>query len=156
MLVRTQTPITSAAIAVPTPKGTAVLLTVIHLLITTPQPLILEMPSQKLRTAFHISVFSLCPQICLCNQLFPVTGFLIVFPDDVPNEIMNLWDRMCEFSFCTNGTESTRKRLESTLPRNHEDHIAERGFNSLTHYTLVNKFSDAPSDENSGCESSSA
>ena len=52
--------------------------------------------------------------------------------------------------------ESTRKRLESTLPRNHEDHIAERGFNSLTRYNLVNKFSDAPSDENSGCDSSSA
>ena len=32
--------------------------------------------------------------------------------------------------------ESTRKRLESTLPRNHEDHIAVKGFNSLTHYNL--------------------
>ena len=30
--------------------------------------------------------------------------------------------------------ESTRRRLESTLPRNHEDHIAEKGFNSLTHF----------------------
>ena len=35
--------------------------------------------------------------------------------------------------------ESTRQRLESTLSRNHKDHIAERVFNSLTHYNLVHK-----------------
>ena len=35
--------------------------------------------------------------------------------------------------------ESIRKRLESTLPRNHDDHIAEKGSNSLTHYNLVHK-----------------
>ena len=35
--------------------------------------------------------------------------------------------------------ESTRKRLESTPPRNHEDHIAEKGFNSISHYNLVHK-----------------
>ena len=29
--------------------------------------------------------------------------------------------------------ESTGKRLESTLPRNLDDRIAEKGFNSLTH-----------------------
>ena len=29
--------------------------------------------------------------------------------------------------------ESTKKRLESTLPKNHEDHIAEKGFNPLSH-----------------------
>ena len=36
--------------------------------------------------------------------------------------------------------ESTRKRLESTPQRNDDDHIAEKGFNSLTHYNLVHKF----------------
>ena len=36
--------------------------------------------------------------------------------------------------------ESTKRRLESTLQRNHEDHIAEKGLNSLTHYNLVRKF----------------
>ena len=36
--------------------------------------------------------------------------------------------------------ESTRKRLESTPPRTHEDHIAEKGFNSINHYNLVRKF----------------
>ena len=40
--------------------------------------------------------------------------------------------------------ESTRKRLEPTLPRNHEDHIAEKGFNSLTHRNLVHKFISMP------------
>ena len=29
--------------------------------------------------------------------------------------------------------ESTRKRLESTLPKDHEDRIAGKGFNSLSH-----------------------
>ena len=36
--------------------------------------------------------------------------------------------------------ESTRRRLESTLLRNHDDHIAEKGFDSLTHCNLVHKF----------------
>ena len=36
--------------------------------------------------------------------------------------------------------ESTRKRLESTLPRNHDDHIAEKWFNSIPHYNVVHKF----------------
>ena len=40
--------------------------------------------------------------------------------------------------------ESTRQRLESTLSRNHEDHIAERVFNSLTHYNLVHKSTPMP------------
>ena len=35
--------------------------------------------------------------------------------------------------------ESTRMRLEFTLPKDHEDHIAEKGFNSLSHYNLVHK-----------------
>ena len=30
----------------------------------------------------------------------------------------------------------TRQHLESTLPKDHEDHIAEQGFNSLRHYNL--------------------
>ena len=40
--------------------------------------------------------------------------------------------------------ESTRKCLESTLPRNHDHHIAEKGFHSLTHYNLVHKFIPMP------------
>ena len=37
------------------------------------------------------------------------------------------------------------KRLESTLPKDHEAHIAEIGFNPASHYNMVH--SDASSDE---------
>ena len=33
--------------------------------------------------------------------------------------------------------ESARKRLEGTLHKDHEDHIAGKGINSLNHYNLV-------------------
>ena len=36
--------------------------------------------------------------------------------------------------------ESTRKRMEGSHRKNHEDHIADRGINSLNHYNLVHKF----------------
>ena len=36
--------------------------------------------------------------------------------------------------------ESTRKRLERTLPKDHEDRIAGKGFNWLGHHNLVQKF----------------
>ena len=29
--------------------------------------------------------------------------------------------------------------MESTLPKDHEDHFAEKGFNSLSHYNVVRK-----------------
>ena len=40
--------------------------------------------------------------------------------------------------------ESTRQRLESSLPKEHEDHIAGKGYNSMTHYNLVHKFISMP------------
>ena len=36
--------------------------------------------------------------------------------------------------------ESTRKRLERTLPKDHEDRIAGKEFNSLSHHNLAQKF----------------
>ena len=36
--------------------------------------------------------------------------------------------------------ESTRMRMEETLPKNHEDHVAGKGDNSLQHYNMVHKF----------------
>ena len=33
--------------------------------------------------------------------------------------------------------ESTRKRIPETQNKDHEDHIAEKGFNSVSHYDLV-------------------
>ena len=37
-------------------------------------------------------------------------------------------------------SESTRVRMEESLPNYHEDHIEGRGDNSLQHYNLVHKF----------------
>ena len=52
--------------------------------------------------------------------------------------------------------ESTRQRLESSLPNDHEDHIAGKGYNSTNHLNQCAQiYSDAPSDEHFGCESSS-
>ena len=34
-------------------------------------------------------------------------------------------------------SESTRLRMEESLPNHHEDHIAGEGDNSLQHYNLV-------------------
>ena len=52
--------------------------------------------------------------------------------------------------------ESTRKRLDFTPPKDHEDHIAGEGYNLISHYNLVHKISsDASSDEISRCEGSS-
>ena len=40
--------------------------------------------------------------------------------------------------------ESTRMRMENSLPNHHEDHIAGKGDNSLQHYNLVHKFLPMP------------
>ena len=40
--------------------------------------------------------------------------------------------------------EPTTKRLERTLSKDHEDHIADLGFSSLSHYTLGHKFVPMP------------
>ena len=41
-------------------------------------------------------------------------------------------------------SESTRLRMEESLPNYHEDHIAGRGDNSLQHYNLVHEFIPMP------------
>ena len=41
-------------------------------------------------------------------------------------------------------SESTRLRMEESLPNHHEDHIAGKGNNSLQHYNLVHKFIPVP------------
>ena len=40
--------------------------------------------------------------------------------------------------------ESTRQRLESSLPTDHEDHIAGKEFTSMSHHNLVCKFIPIP------------
>ena len=41
-------------------------------------------------------------------------------------------------------SESTRMRMEESLPKYHEDHVAGRGNNSLQHCNLVHKFIPIP------------
>ena len=40
--------------------------------------------------------------------------------------------------------ESTRKHVEGSLHKNHGNHIAGKGMNSLNHYNLVRKFIPMP------------
>ena len=43
-------------------------------------------------------------------------------------------------SYIVEAHDSTRKRLEDMLPREREDPIAEKGFNSIHPYSLLRKF----------------
>ena len=45
-----------------------------------------------------------------------------------------------KFACILEASESTRLRVESSLPNHHEDHIAGKGDNSLQQYNLVHKF----------------
>ena len=52
--------------------------------------------------------------------------------------------RKTKYACIVEADESTRKRLEGTLHKDHEDHIAGKGINSLSHYHLVHKFIPMP------------
>ena len=45
-----------------------------------------------------------------------------------------------EYACIVEADESTRERLEGTPHKDHEDHIAGKGINSLSHHNLVHKF----------------
>ena len=45
-----------------------------------------------------------------------------------------------KFAFILEASESTRLRMEESLPTHHEDHVAGKGDNSLQHYNFVHKF----------------
>ena len=49
-------------------------------------------------------------------------------------------DFKSKFPCILEASESTRLRVEESLPKYHEDHIAGRGDNSLQHHSLVHKF----------------
>ena len=49
-------------------------------------------------------------------------------------------DFKSRFACILEASESTRLRMEETLPKYHEGHIAGKGNNSLQHYNLVHKF----------------
>ena len=64
--------------------------------------------------------------------------------------------RKTKYACIVEADESTRTRLEGTLQKDHEDHIAGKRINSLKHYDLVHKLNPMPkSNENTRCESSS-
>ena len=48
-------------------------------------------------------------------------------------------DFKSKFACILEASESTRLRMEESLPNHHEDHIAGKGDNSLQHYDLVHK-----------------
>ena len=47
--------------------------------------------------------------------------------------------RQTKYACIVEAGASTRKRMEGTLHKGHEDHFAGRGINSLNHYNLVHK-----------------
>ena len=53
-------------------------------------------------------------------------------------------DFKSKFACILEASESTRLRMEESLPIYHEDHIAGKGNNSLQHYNLVHKFIPEP------------
>ena len=53
-------------------------------------------------------------------------------------------DFKSKFACILEASESTRMRMEESLPKYHEDHIAGKGDNSLQHYILVHKFIPMP------------
>ena len=53
-------------------------------------------------------------------------------------------DFKSKFACILEASESTRMRMEESLPNYHEDFIAGQGDNSLQHYNLVHKFIPMP------------
>ena len=53
-------------------------------------------------------------------------------------------DFKSKFACILEAGESTRMRMEESLPKYHEDHIAGKGHNSLQHYNLVHKCIPVP------------
>ena len=53
-------------------------------------------------------------------------------------------DFKSKFACILEASESTRMRMEESLPNYHEDHIAGKGDNSLQHHNLVHKFIPTP------------
>ena len=52
--------------------------------------------------------------------------------------------RKTKYACIVQASESTRKRLEGTLDKDHEDNIAGKRMNSLSHYNLVHKLMPTP------------
>ena len=53
-------------------------------------------------------------------------------------------DHKSKFACILEASESTRMRMEESLPKYHEDHIAGKGHSSLQHNNLAHKFVPMP------------
>ena len=60
-----------------------------------------------------------------------------------------------KFACILEADESTRMRMEESLPNHHEDHIAGKGNNSLQHYNFSQIYSYASSHDDSRSKGSS-
>ena len=52
--------------------------------------------------------------------------------------------RKTKYACVVDADESTRPRLEGAVHKHHQDHLTEKGMNSLNHYNLVHKFIPMP------------
>ena len=48
------------------------------------------------------------------------------------------------YSCMVESHESTKQRVEPSPPKNHKDHVAGKGYNSMSHDNLVHKFIPLP------------
>ena len=64
-------------------------------------------------------------------------------------------DLKSKFACILEASESTRLRMEESLPNYHEDHVAGKEDNSLQRYKFVHKFSYASGHEDTRSKSSS-
>ena len=68
----------------------------------------------------------------------------------------NIWKRKTRYACVVDADESTRPRVEGAVHKSHQDHITEKGMNSLNHYNLVHKFIPMlQATKDSGCKDSS-
>ena len=56
----------------------------------------------------------------------------------------NVGKRQTKYACIVDADESTRPRLEGAGHKPHQDHIAAKGMNSMTHHSLVHKFIPMP------------
>ena len=56
----------------------------------------------------------------------------------------NVGKRNTKYACVVDADESTRPRLEGAAHKHHQDHISEKGMNSLNHYSLVHKLIPMP------------
>ena len=57
---------------------------------------------------------------------------------------LQYWETKTKCACVVDADESTRPRLEGAVHKPHQDHITEKGTNSLNHYCLVQKFIPMP------------